>query len=115
MASSAKPKTRQKYFTDRSPGYQYLANAFEEFDNTKGKSGIDYKLRDKKDIDSVYQKYSIFHEYSDKCFPDNFRNLSNKHKIGLYKDRKRNDSPSKFFYFTTILFYSFILFVSILP
>jgi len=86
---------RSKYFTDKSEGYKFLANAFQEFDRTDGQAGIDPYLSKKEEIHAVYNKYSIFCDYSIKSFPDRFRSLANKFKINKYKERKRTESPSK--------------------
>ena len=108
MASAGASNRRQKYFKENSEGYKFLAGAFKEFDSTGGKSGIDSSISSKSEIDSIYRKYSIFHEYSERSFPDNFRNLASKYKLSKYKDRKRVDLPSKFF----VLFYYYISFSS---
>ena len=55
---------RSKYFTDKSEGYKFLANAFQEFDRTDGKAGIDPYLSKKEEIHAIYNKYSVFCDYS---------------------------------------------------
>ena len=85
---------KPKYFTAKSEGYIFLANSFKQFHQSGGLSGIDPSTSDKKDIDEIYEKFSIFREYSKSSFPQRFRSLAEKYRIAKFKERKRA-SPSK--------------------
>ena len=93
------PPKKPKYFTPHSKGYLFLAQNFQQFDKSEGNSGIGPFISKKQGIDSIYKKYSVFSDYSKSTFPQHFCNLANKYKIAKFKEQKRAESPSKFFYY----------------
>ena len=103
--ASGRPSKKPKYFTPSSEGYTFLASSFKEFVRSEGNSGIDPFITTKQDIDAIYEKFSVFRDYSKSTFPQRFRSLADKFKLSKYKERKRAESPSEcliVFYFTLL-------------
>ena len=97
MASAGRPTNskKNKYFTPQSEGAIFLAKSFKQFLESDGTAGIDPFTAEKKEIDEIYEKFSIFQQYSKSQFPQRFRSLADKFKINKFKERKRRDSPSE--------------------
>ena len=106
--SGDRPTKKPKYFTDKSAGYIFLAENFKKFNNSEGKAGIDPFISEKRQIEEIYDKYSIFQNYSKETFPKRFRSLADQFRLNKFKERKRAESPSKFIF---ILFYFNLLVV----
>ena len=106
--SGDRPKKKPKYFTNKSAGYIFLAENFKKFNNSEGKAGIDPFISEKCQIEDIYDKYSIFQNYSKETFPKRFRSLADQFRLNKFKERKRAESPSKFIF---ILFYCNLLVV----
>ena len=106
--ASGRPSKKPKYFTPSSEGYTFLASSFKEFVRSEGNSGIDPFITTKQDIDAIYEKFSVFRDYSKTTFPQRFRSLADKFKLSKYKERKRAESPSE----CLIVFYFILLYFS---
>ena len=92
MSSIKESKTKPKkaaYFTSNSAGYNFLAHAFKQYNQTDGVEGINPFLTDRKDINDIFDRYSVFQAYSKDSFPHRFLSLAEKFRISKFKERKR--------------------------
>ena len=93
-----RPTKKTKYFTTNSPAYLFLADSFKQYSESGGTTGINPFITEKRDIDDVYEKFSVFRDYSKSTFPNRFRALADKFKVASFKHRKREDSLGESFY-----------------
>ena len=97
-------KKRKTYWTDKTRSYQFLSDQFDLFLKTDGAKGIDPTITERKKINDIFEKFSVFskEDISQKQFPDNFKKLASDKALGRHKDRKRENAPSKLFYFIVL-------------
>ena len=79
MSSIKQSKTKAKkaaYFTSNSAGYNFLAQSFKQYNETDGVEGINPSLTDRKDINNIFDRYSVFQAYSKELFPHRFLALA---------------------------------------
>lgn len=108
------PKKKKEYFSSGSDGYNFLDEQFNLYNQSGGRSGINPGISEKKDIDEIYNKYAVFQDYSKSTFPLRFKSLASQKQLGIFKDRKRLESPGKSsFSFTSNLLLIYILFLII--
>ena len=98
MMTLKHPTKKPKYFTSNSPAYLFLAESFKQYSESGGTTGINPFITEKREIDSVYEKYSVFRDYSKSTFPNRFRALADKFKVASFKHRQREDSLGESIY-----------------
>jgi hypothetical protein len=88
-----KTKNKTPAFTKNSEGALFLKQEFDKFEQNPAE-GINYNLVESKLLKEIYQKFPIFHQYSEKSFPGNFLKSSNNYRVNITKSGARKASKS---------------------